>query len=175
MMILLILITLAISGSAGFYIYRNFYADQGPDVQMANIHLKEEIIAFVYQSMPEIYSSLSRINHELVLIAEEIKRLDLLEKEYPKQKKIVMNEKKMWETLRKNLQAAIGNLENSIETLFVAYTVNTEKGTEMLSSEKEALLALAAKELETSQQQTVRLKNTEGKSVINTIKETFSK
>jgi hypothetical protein len=94
MMILLILITLAISGSAGFYIYRNFYADQGPDVQMANIHLKEEIIAFVYQSMPEIYSSLSRINHELVLIAEEIKRLDLLEKEYPKQKKIVMNEKK---------------------------------------------------------------------------------
>ncbi|MFH2066654.1 MAG: hypothetical protein ABIK15_15760 [Pseudomonadota bacterium] len=175
MMILLILITIAAACGAGFYIYRNFYADPGPDFQMVNIHLKEETITFVYQSMPEIYSSLSRINHELVLIAEEIKRLDLLEKDYPKQKKIVMDEKKMWDTTRKDLQATIENLEKSIETLFVAYTVNTEKGTEMLSSEKEALLALAAKALETSQQHTIRLKNTEEKSWINNIKETISK
>ncbi|MBA4366085.1 MAG: hypothetical protein C0403_00400 [Desulfobacterium sp.] len=172
--ILLLMITIAVA-AGGFFAYKFLNAEKTSDNEMANIHLQEETIAFVHQSMPDVYNSLFELNHEIVMIEKELKRLEIIENEYPKQKKIVQDEKKMWSKTQKDLQTLIENLEKNIEPLFVAYTVNTEKGTELLASKKEELLASATEALETSKKQTVRLKNTEEKSFIQKIKEKISK
>jgi hypothetical protein len=173
--VLLLLIVLSALGAGGFFAYQRFLADPGPDYQMQNIHLKEEVITFVFQSMPDVYHGLTEINTEIVLMDAERERLAKIEKEYPKQKKIVIEEKKMWNSLRKEMETAVDNLEKNIETLFVSHSVNPEKGDELMASRSEELRLVINQALEASQQQTARLKITEEKSFIDKIKAKFSK
>ena len=173
--VLLLLIVLAGLGAGGFFAYQKFLVDPGPNFQMKNIHLKEEVITFVFQSMPAVYQGLSELNTELVLMDAELERLAKIEKEYPKQKKIVIEEKKMWNSLHKEMETAVADLEKGIETLFVSHSVNPEKGNELMTSQSETLLSVINQALETSKQQTARLKVTEDTSVIGKIKATFSK
>jgi len=172
--ILLLLVTMIAIGG-GFFGYTFFIAEKGPDNEMTNIHLKEETIAFVYTSMPDMYRCLSEINNEVVIIHKELERLEKIEKEYPKQKSIVISEKKLWGKTLKDLETTIENLEKNIKTLYVAYTVNREKGAELLESQNTELLASATEILEASKHQTKRLKNAEEKSLIDKIKEKISK
>ncbi len=174
LIILLLIITIAVA-AGGFFAYTFLYAKKASEAEMVNIHLREETIAFVHQSMPDVYSSLFELNQEIIVIEKELKRLEVIENEYPKQKKIVQDEIKMWSKTRKDLQTMIENLEKNIEPLFVAYTVNTEKGTELLASKKEELLTSVTEALEASKKQTVRLKENENKSFIQKIKEKISK
>jgi hypothetical protein len=174
LIILLLIITIAVAAS-GFFAYKFLYAKKASDNEMTNIHLRGETIAFVHESMPDIYNSLFELNHEIFVIEKELKRLEIIENEYPKQKKIVQDEIKMWSKTRKDLQTMIENLEKNIEPLFVAYSVNPEKGTELLASKKEELLASSTEALETSKKETVRLKDNEEKSFIQKIKEIISK
>ncbi len=174
LIILLLIITIAVA-AGGFFAYTFLYAKKTSDTEMVNIHLREETIAFVHQSMPDVYNSLFELNQEIVVIEKELKRLEVIENEYPKQKKIVQDEIKMWIKTRKDLQTMIENLEKNIEPLFVAYTVNMEKGTELLASKKEELLASVTEALEASKKQTARLKDNEDKSFIQKIKEKISK
>jgi flagellar basal body-associated protein FliL len=106
---------------------------------------------------------------------KEMERLETIEKEYPKQKKIVIAEKKLWGKTLKNLKTTIENLEKNIRNLYVAYSVNSEKGAELLESQSTDLLASVTEVLETSKSQTLRLKNAEEKSFIDKIKEKISK
>lgn len=172
--ILLPVIAIAVA-AGGFFAYKFFFAKKTSEAEMVNIHLREETIAFVHQSMPDVYNSLFELNQEIVVIEKELKRLEVIENEYPKQKKIVQDEIKTWSKTQKDLQTMIENLEKNIEPLFVAYTVNMEKGTELLASKKEELLTSATEALEESKKQTARLKVNEEKSFIQKIKEKISK
>jgi len=174
LLIILILLTIAAAGG-GFFAYKFYFLQQGPNLEMANIDLKEKTIAFIYKYMPDVYNCLFDLNHEVVIIDNEMERLTKIEKEFPKQKKIVLIEKKMWTNTRKTLTTTIANLEKSIETIYVAYTINSEKGADLIETQNAELLASATGNLGASKEKTERLKNMKKKNFMDKIKEKLSK
>ena len=142
--------------------------------EFAHVRLKEEVIGFSVEKLPELYSGLVALNTETTLIDKELERLDAIEKEFPAQVKITHDEKKIWQKMRKSLISALTRLGKDIETLYVAYQVNPEKGLERIEKTKDDLKKAVADILDPAGELTQKLKKSEnGKGFIDKIKERF--
>jgi len=158
LLIVFLFLLSAAAAAGGFFAYKFLYVQKGPDNKIPNIRLKKETITFVYENLPDVYNRLLNLSDEVRMINIEIDRLDKIEKDFPKQKKIVISEKKVWLKMHKNLMEAISKLEKSIEMIHVSYSVNSEKGVQIIKDKNPELLAASSRALETSKEKTQRLK-----------------
>ncbi len=169
-----ILVLLAILGGGGFFGYNYFIkSKQFPGGKLAKVKLKEDLVRFTFDTLPKIYTGLVTLNNEVILIDDEIKRLNKIGKKFPKQKNIVTPEIKNWKTVRKNILSSLTNIEENIVTLYVSWSVNKETGQELIASKKDELQISVNAALETSKKFTDRLKAEEPKGFVQKIMAKF--
>lgn len=160
--IIILIILLALLGAGGYFGYTQFYLKKNTTgtftTDLAHISLKEEILLSTYEKLPDVYFGLVDINNELLIINKEIDRLSAMEKEYPQQIDIISAEKNIWNSVRQDISDTVDTLKKDIETLYVAYRVNQEKGQKRIDEKKNQLQEAIRKTLESSQLKTRRLK-----------------
>ena len=128
-----------------------------PRLDLTKLQLKEDIIAFVFSRMPNIYSGLVKLDDEIGLIEKELERLKEIESEFPKQKKIILTERNNWNKVKHSLQTSLLNLEKKVESIYVTYLVNKEKGIELMDKSTKSLITDIDQTLEVSSPHTKRL------------------
>ena len=169
LLIILIVLLLLVAGfgAAGYFML----IDKNKLPTTKNISLNEEILSFSIEILPEISTALLSIDYELYVIDNEIERLDKMGKEYPRQKQIIFSEKNACNATRKNLAKSLADLEKEVETIFVSYSVNMEKGLQMIEERKNDILEKTKKALEASNELTLRLASKEEKGFFDKIKD----
>jgi len=138
--LLIVLVFILCLCAAGIWGYRTFNHKTKRLQALKNAALKPEITAFTASMLPDVHARLVKLDHRIFLIDEELKRLESLEKDFPRQKKIVLTEKKDWISTRKHLTKFLSDLESCIETFYVAWQVNPEVGNARMAKEKQKLL-----------------------------------
>lgn len=171
---LILLLIALIGGGAAAYWFLIKKKEELPHADLAHVKLNPEILSFAAVTIPNLYNGLLDLNNEVVLIDREIERLDGMAREYPQQRNIIFSEKKNWERLQKKLTITLNKLESSVEMIYVSYSVNREKGMEVIDQQRETILAPVVDVLDESRPLTERLKTEEKKTLLDTIKEKFS-
>ena len=166
---LIMLLFLAGSGGAGYY----FLVIKNRPPETKNIRLNEEILSFSIRTIPELAQALLSLDYELYLIDKELERLDRMDKDYPRQKQIITKERNEINSIRKNISTSLADVEKDVEAIFVAYSLNSEKGMEMIEEKKPGMLQLSRKALEVSGELTQRLAHKEDKGLLDKIKDKF--
>ena len=145
--------------------------EKKPRQDLSRVQLKGDIILFTFKTVPYLYSSLVRLNDEIVLIDKELERLITIEGEFPRQKKIISLERSNWKKIQKGLFAALSNIEKDTEKIYVTHLVNKAKGKELIDKRVETLTTSIKEALNTSQPHTKRLKVVIKKTKMDKLKE----
>ncbi len=171
---MIVTVSLAILGGLTFFASGCFSKDQEPaNQELVNVKLKDEVITFTSDMLPDFYPVLVSVDNEIVLIDQELERFEQIEKEFPKKRSIVLSEKKNWRRTKNMLVTALFRLEKEIVTLYVSYSVNSENGLELIDQKQSELIDRAEKAIDASNKLTQRLKVVEEKSFIDKIKDKF--
>ncbi len=163
--LIILLVVLGILGGAGFFAYTNFFSGSGTEdgrgyqpVPLAHVALPDEILAFCFARMPELYDALVAFNGEMDLFEAEIARIDAVATKYPDQKKIADSQKKIWDKGMQSLKKSFEKLKNPIKETFVLFQVNQAQGQEKIDQTAEQMIQDANEALEKSQELTAPLK-----------------
>jgi hypothetical protein len=166
--IIIILIVLSALFAAGAYYILKI---RKPAHSFVNINLKDEIVSFSREKLPEIYLALASLDFEIQLIDQEIERLELMGKEFQRQKQIISPEINRWKKIRQTLSASLLNLEKDIETIYVSHSVNREKGLQLIDNKRDDMLQKADNAITASKESTLRLKSKKEAGLIDKIKQ----
>ena len=167
LIIIVLLLLLAGGGGTGYY----FLVLKNKLPTTKNITLSEEILSFSLNTIPELSHALLSLDYELYLIDKELERLDQMEKDYPRQKQIISRERNAINSIRKNISKSLADFEKGVEAIFVSYSVNSEKGMEMIAEKKPGMLETSKKTLDDTSELTKRLAVKEDKGFIDKIKD----
>jgi hypothetical protein len=172
--VVLVLLLLLVLGGGGFYFYKQ---KQGQNLPQAttfdNVDLNEEVVVFLFQSVPRLYHRVVLLNNELALIATELERIDELQNEYPSGKRIIESERTLWLKLQKSLNLSVLSVKSAAESYYVAYMVNSEKGRELINENIGDLVADVDDVLQESSQETRRLKTVSSQTFMERLKGLF--
>lgn len=175
--ILMVIFIIAGVGAGGFFAF-NYYKQkhQGPSKDsLPHNNMDAVLIGFAFHQMPSLYAKLEQMNKEISLIDMEIARLDALESNYPQQKSVIKTERVVWDKTKKNLLSVMQSFEKNIESIYVAYEVNAEKGKELMDAKTPELEASAEEIIKTSQAETSRIKMDPPQTLIEKLKAKFLK
>ena len=171
LIIFIVLLLLAAGGGgAGYY----FLILKNKPPATKNLGLSEEILSFSIQTIPELAQALLSLDYELYLIDRELERLNQMDKDYPRQKQIIAKERNTINTIRRNVSKSLADFEKDVEAIFVSYSLNREKGLEMIQEKKTGMLQLSQKALDDSSELTKRLALDENKGLVDKIKDKFT-
>ena len=172
--LVIVLLLLLIIGGGGFYVYKQ---KQGQNLPQAttfdNIDLNEEVVVFLFQTVPRLYHRVVLLNNELALISTELERIDELEGQYPSGKRIIDSERTLWLKLQKSLNLSVQSVRSTAESYYVAYMVNSEKGSELISENIGDLVSDIDGVLQESSQETRRLKTVSSQTLMERLKGLF--
>lgn len=172
--VILILVLLLVAGGGAYFFYmQKQKQSQPPLTTFDHIDLNEDVSVFLFQRIPRLYTRVLQMNTELSLIAEELERIRELENEYPSGKRIVQTERAGWLKLQKSLQAVVLSTEKKVESYYVAYMVNKERGRELIIDSLDDLLSQIDDVLETSKMETKRLKTGRKQTFVEKLKALF--
>lgn len=163
--LIIFLFILGILGGGGFFAYTKFFSNSGTEggqgyqpTPLAHITLPDEMLAFCFARMPELYDALVAFNGEMDLFEAEIARIDAVATKYPDQKKIADAQKKVWDKGMQSLKKSFEKLEKPIRETFVLFQVNQAQGQEKIDQTAEQMIQAANEALENSQELTAPLK-----------------
>ncbi|MEA1969273.1 MAG: hypothetical protein U9N77_13790 [Thermodesulfobacteriota bacterium] len=141
--ILVLFLAVAVSGAVVYKLYFNKGDDKSETVyvkqNLEHINLPDEILKFSFKHFPELYSSFAIFNREIILIDNEISRIDSIGEKYPDQKKIVYKEKKIWGKTREKVFKSFKKIETKVKTLYVLFQVNKAEGIKKIEEQKKDL------------------------------------
>ncbi|WP_321492636.1 hypothetical protein [uncultured Desulfobacter sp.] len=162
--LIVLLVILGILGGGGFFAYTKFFSGSGKDpvyktVPLAHVTLPDEMLAFCFAHMGELYDSLVAFNGEMDLFETEIARIDAVGAKYPDQMKIADSEKKIWVKGKDSLKKSFEKLEKPIKETYVLFQVNPTQGREKIDQTAEQLIQAAKEALEKAREQTAPLKD----------------
>jgi hypothetical protein len=180
--LIILLIILGILGGGGFFAYTKFFSGSATgdgrvyqSVPLAHATLPDEMLAFCFARMPELYDALVAFNTEMNIFEAEIARIDAVAAKYPDQKKIADREKKVWDKGMQALKKSFEKLEKPIKETFVLFQVNQTQGQEKIDQTAEQMLNDAKDALEKARELTGPLKDAMPKAPEGMIKGTLYK
>lgn len=178
----ILLFILGILAGGGFFAYTSFFSGSGTEdgrgyqpVTLVHVTLPDEMLAFCFARMPELYDALVAFNGEMDLFKAEIARIDAVATKYPDQKKIVDSQKKVWDKGMRSLKKSFEKLEKPIKETFVLFQVNQAQGQEKIDQTAEQMIRDANEALEKSQELTAPLKEAMPKAPEGMVKGTLYK
>jgi hypothetical protein len=180
--LIILFVILGVLGGGGFFAYTKFFSSSGTgdgpvyqSVPLAYVTLPDEMLAFCFTRMPELYEALVAYNTEMNLLDAEIARIDGVATKYPAQKKIADGEKKVWDKGMQSLKKSFEKLEKPIKETFVLFQVNQAQGQEKIDQTAEQMIQAANEALEKARELTAPLKDAMPKAPEGMIKGTLYK
>lgn len=180
--LIILLVILGALGGGGFFAYTKFFSGSGTQdgriyqpITLSHVTLPQEMLAFCFARMPELYHALVAFNTEMALFEAEIARIDAVGTKYPDQKKIADSQKKVWNKGMQSLKKSFEKLEKPIKETFVLFQVNQAAGQEKIDQTAEQMIQAARDALEKSQEQTAPLKEAMPKAPEGMVKGTLYK
>ena len=180
--LIILFVILGVLGGGGFFAYTKFFSGSGTEdgpvyqpVPLAHVTLPDEMLAFCFARMPELYDALVAYNTEMTLLEAEIARIDAVAAKYPDQKKIADSEKKVWDKEVQSLKKSFEKLEKPIKETFVLFQVNQAQGQEKIDQTAEQMIKDANDALAKTQELTAPLKDAMPKAPEGMIKGTLYK
>jgi hypothetical protein len=172
--ILILLMLLTVVGAGGYGVYDRFIREKAPSTQsLTKVRLKPELLLFTFEKLPDLYPELVHLNDEIILIEHEMGRLDDIASEFPTQRKIVAEEKTIWNKTLKELTKTLTTIEKDIEKSYVTFLVNEEKGRQLIESHQAKLTEAALNALEAASINTQRLKEKPSLGLFDTLIQKF--
>jgi hypothetical protein len=172
--VVLVLLLLLILAGGGFYAYNQKQSENfPPTTTFDNVDLNEDVVVFLFQTVPRLYTRVVLLNNDLTLIAAELERIDELQDEYPSGKRYIETERMAWIKLQKNLTLSVQSAQSAAESYYVAYMVNNEKGRELISDNVGDLVSDIDDALKESGQETRRLKTVSNQTLMERLKGLF--
>ncbi|MDX9786068.1 MAG: hypothetical protein RBT11_04815 [Desulfobacterales bacterium] len=164
-------------GGGGFFVYQTkLQKQQGPTkAALPHVNLTQDVIRFSFNTLPALYNNMLEIEREIALIHTELARLETLSSEYPQQKSIVHAEKVLWEKTLKDLFSVLQQIEKTIEPIYVAYSVNREKGEELMAANTPDLLSAAEEVIAAAKTETARIQIEAPKTFMQKLKAKLKK
>ena len=180
--LIILFVILGVLGGGGFFAYTKFFSGSGTgdgpvyqSVPLAHVTLPDEMLAFCFTRMPELYDALVAYDTEMTLLEAEIARIDAVAGKYPDQKKIADGEKKIWDKEVQSLKKSFEKLEKPIKETFVLFQVNQAQGQEKIDQTAEQMIKDAKDALVKTQELTAPLKDAMPKAPEGMIKGTLYK
>ncbi len=180
--LIILLLIPGILGGGGFFAYTKFFSGSGTKdsrvylpVTLSHVTLPQEMLAFCFARMPELYDALVAYDGEMDLFEAEIARIDAVGTKYPDQEKIADGQKKVWDKEMQSLKKSFEKLEKPIKETFVLFQVNPTAGQEKIDQTAEEMLQTAKEALGKAQEQTAPLKKAMPKAPEGLVKGTLYK
>src|SRR3989339_869639 len=174
--ILVAFLILTALGASSFLVYRLYFAPRDPaslkavyhKTELKHINLPEEMIRFCFDHFPDLYAALLICNSQIILMDQEIARIDGVAKKYPEQGKIAEKEKAVWEKAKINLQKGFLKIEKTVKEIYVLFRVNQEQAMIQINERNKELTELAGAALAPAQEltQTIRPEETPPQGLI---------
>lgn len=158
--LLILLVIFGIAGVAGFFVMRHFKAkaEGYPALKMEHIPLEKPLLEFAWKKIPDAYFTFAALDTEIQVITDEIARIEEIEGDYPKQRKITSAEKRRWAALKKDLVKIVKRASATVESLYVGYLVNAVTGQVQIETDAPSLKKNLEEARINSEVQTKRLK-----------------
>lgn len=137
LIIVLILILLVSGITVAYFLW---FTDKPQ--HFANSELPQEIIAFSFVHLPELYGEISALDEEITYNKNEMDRIETVGNTYPDQKKIADTELKTWSANLAALTKCRLEFEKELKMIYVSYQVNPESGQALMDEKKEPLKSL---------------------------------
>lgn len=168
-MIIIILLVLVCIGASGFVVYTLYFSSAAKEKQAAtykkielkHVALPQEILEFSFYRLPDLYAALITYNNEIILLNQEIERIDAIGTQYPDQKKIADKEKKTWEKTKAGLEKSFLKILKPVKEIYVLFRVNNDQGLVQINEKSPELAKAANDALKPVQEMTGNLKSTE--------------
>lgn len=180
--LIILLLIPGLLGGGGFFAYTKFFSGSGTKdgqaylpVTLSHVTLPQEMLAFCFVRMPELYDALVAYNGEMDLFEAEIARIDAVGAKYPDQAKIADGQKKVWDKDMQSLKKSFEKLEKPIKETFVLFQVNQTAGQEKIDQTAGQMIQDAREALGKSQEQTAPLKKAVPKAPKGLVKGTLYK
>ncbi len=174
--ILVAFLILTALGASSFVVYRLYFAPKDPEslkavyqkTELKHINLPEEMIRFCFDHFPDLYAALLTCNSQIILMDQEIARIDGVAKKYPEQGKIAEKEKAVWEKAKINLEKGFLKIEKPVKEIYVLFRVNQEQAIIQINEKNKELTELAGAALAPAQEltQTIRPEETPPQGLI---------
>lgn len=175
-LILVVFLILVALSASSFLVYRLYFAPKDPaslktvyqKTELKHINLPEEMIRFCFDHFPDLYAALLTCNSQIILMDQEIARIDGIAKKYPEQGKIAEKEKAVWEKAKINLQKGFLKIEKPVKEIYVLFRVNQEQAMIQINERNKELTELAGAALAPAQEltQTIRPEETPPQGLI---------
>ncbi|MBF0225634.1 MAG: hypothetical protein HQK76_09295 [Desulfobacterales bacterium] len=157
-LLILFIFFLLIALAGAFVTIISFNKEKNDTAGLKKLNYKQELTDFIFKMLPDIYLRLKFIDEKLILIEEEIKKLDALEKNYPQQKQIIASQKNIWDKTKKSLTSLCEKIGISLEAMYVTYLIDKNKGIELINDQKDDLKTKINDEIESSKELLSKLK-----------------
>ena len=161
------LLALILVGSSGFLVYRLWFSDRPEKApvytqkELAHLTLPEEMVRFCFTYFPDLYQAMDQFNTQMILIEQEIQRIEEIGAAYPEQKKIADREKNTWEKAAQTLKKAFIKIEKPVKETYVLFRVNETQGLDRIKALNQDLTVEALEALKPARAMTSNLKPSE--------------
>lgn len=166
-LIVIILVVLIVVGISGFVVYKLWFSAESKEKDEARIYQKqelsyislpEEMVVFSFDHFPQLYDAFVTFNSEMILLEQEIDRIEKIAQLYPDQKKIAEKEKKTWVKAKETLNKSFIKIEKPVKETYVLFRVNEGQGLVQVEEKRKDLFDAAQSALAPAQEMTQKLK-----------------
>lgn len=135
-LMLALLAVLVLTAGAGFVGYKVWIAKVKPRTALFGMKMNADLLNFSHQKTPDLYHLLISLDDAIILIDKEQAWLKQIEKQFPDQKQIILEEN---ESLKKNQQDLVTTLTaagKDVETIYVTYIIDQRRGIALIEKQK---------------------------------------
>lgn len=112
----------------------------GCEQRKETVDAQSKVAAFLIDTNPELYKTMSKINEEIALADNKIIQLRDLKGMFASQRKMINKSLKQWQVLRKNLKFTLHNIYDKVEGAYVAYRIDEIQGRKKFTAISQQLL-----------------------------------
>lgn len=138
--VILLLLALALAGGGGYWAYLNYYKKEPPRTKLVSLKVKEEVVQFAHDRVSRsLHHNMVMLDDIVVMMDQELKRLQRIGKKFPDQNKIIASQKGELTVSRDRLAAVLKEVTARIEKIYVTWLVDRSQGTGLIQSQKGTL------------------------------------
>jgi len=134
--ILLSLFVVTALVGTGYIGVKQWWTKNQPRSALLAVKIEADVLSWSFRHVSEIYFKIIALDDLISLLESELDRLKALEKKYPDQKGIVSEESARLIDRKDELIGILTHAGKAIETMYVAYKIDTRKGHNRIGSKE---------------------------------------
>jgi hypothetical protein len=136
LLMLALLVILVLTAGAGFVGYKAWSVKAKPRAALFGMKMNADILDFSHRLVPDLYRQLISLDDAIVLLDKEQAWLKQIEKQYPDQKQIILDENESLKKNQQDLVTALTTVGKAVEAIYVTYVIDQRKGMALIEKQR---------------------------------------